>query len=456
MISLAGRYRRLLHAMCSGAAARVITSSVTLISLPLVVRFLGPERYGVWATVTTTAVWINLLDLGVANTLTNHISESYARGDKNAAARWFTNALLLTTGAALIAALAGVAVFSRVNWVALFNVSSAVSRREVEATVGVAVGLVLLGIPCNLAGKLLAGYQELHRYNYAMCAGALASLAGLAIGVALRVSMPALFVMSLGCMTYASAAALLMVIRRKAWLIPRASLVSLDCIKELLNSGSSFLLIQIAAIVVFSSDNLVVSHYLGAAEVTPYSVTWRLAACAALLQSLLFPALWPAYSEAYAKGEYQWIRRTFSLSLRTIMALNSICALAMVVLGRSAIRVWAGASAVPTQSLIWAMAAWIVLGGFMTMESCLLAALNRTRAQAVLSIVAAVANIALSILLVRRVGAVGVIGGTILSYAIVLVVPQTLIVRGVWRRELTGQRAEEKPREQPIPLITSY
>jgi hypothetical protein len=41
---------------------------------------------------------------------------------------------------------------------------------------------------------------------------------------------------------------------------------------------------------------------------------------------------------------------------------------------------------------------------------------------------------------VRHVGALGVIGGTILSYLVVLIIPQTLIVRSVWRRELQGQR----------------
>jgi hypothetical protein len=54
----------------------------------------------------------------------------------------------------------------------------------------------------------------------------------------------------------------------------------------------------------------------------------------------------------------------------------------------------------------------------------------------VLSILAAVVNIALSIALVRHIGSVGVIGGTILSYLFVLVVPQSLIVRGLFRREL--------------------
>ncbi len=70
----------------------------------------------------------------------------------------------------------------------------------------------------------------------------------------------------------------------------------------------------------------------------------------------------------------------------------------------------------PTFSLLLAMGVWALISGFMSVESCLLAALNRTREQAFLSIVAAVVNIALSIALVRHIGSLGVIGGTILSY----------------------------------------
>lgn len=96
----------------------------------------------------------------------------------------------------------------------------------------------------------------------------------------------------------------------------------------------------------------------------------------------------------------------------------------------------------PSLALLVAMGVWAVVNGFMSVESCLLAALNRTRQQAVLSLVAAALNIALSLILVRHIGSIGVIGGTILSYLIVLVVPQSLIVRDVFRTELatTGGR----------------
>ena len=218
------RYGRIVKAVSSGAAARLVSAGLTLLSLPLAVRYLGAERYGVWVTITTTVVWINLLDLGIANTLTNSISRAYALDDKRSAARYFTNALLVTASIAAIAGGAFAVVCSRVNWMKLFNVSANVSAAEVRDTVAVAAALMLLGLPCNLGGKLLAGYQELHRNNYAVCVGAVASVVGLALGVALRVSMPVLFVMSVGCLTFASLANLIFVVMwSKPWLVPRAS-----------------------------------------------------------------------------------------------------------------------------------------------------------------------------------------------------------------------------------------
>ena len=444
MCAPTSRYGRIAKAVSSGAAARLLSAGLTLVSLPLAVRYLGAERYGVWATITTTAVWINLVDLGIANTLTNHISRAYALGDKASAARYFTNALLVTASIAAIVGGAFTVAGSRVDWMRLFNVSANVPAAEVRDTVMVATMLMLLGLPCNLGAKLLAGYQELHRNNYAVCAGAVASVVGLALGIALRVPMPALFVMSVGCLTFASLVNLILVVTwHKPWLLPRSALIDGQTSKDLFSSGSSFFLIQVAAVVVFSSDNVVVSHYLGAAEVTPYSVTWRLVGLAAVLQSLIFPALWPAYAEAYARRDYSWIQRTFSLTMKGTVALNLCCAAFLIVFGRTLIRMWAGPAAVPTLSLLLVMGVWALISGFMSVESCLLAALNRTREQALLSVVASVVNIALSIALVQHIGSVGVIGGTILSYVFVLVIPQSLLVGRIFRELETAETEKE-------------
>jgi len=431
--------------------ARGCSTVLTLISLPLAVRYLGAERYGVWATVTTTVVWINLLDLGIANTLTNHLSRAFALNDKHSAARYFTNALFLTGGIAVLAGILLACLLPQIDWPRLLNVSRNVDPAEVRETIAVACGIMLLALPCNLVGKVLAGYQELHRNSWAAGVGAVASLGGLALGIALRVSMPILFLMSAGCLTLANLVHLVLIVGwQKRWLIPRVSCIDRTTTAGLLSSGSPFFLIQLAAVAVFSSDNLIVSHYCGASAVTPYSVTWRVVGLTAVLQSLMFPALWPAYAEAYARGDLPWIRRTFAFAMKGTLACTWLCVAFFLLCGRSLIRMWAGPAAVPDYALLLAMGAWAVINGFMSVESCLLAALNRTRGQAALSMAAAALNIVLSLLLVRHVGPLGVIGGTILSYLIVLVVPQSLIVRSVWRQDLAGETRSRSARSSPF------
>jgi len=242
------------------------------------------------------------------------------------------------------------------------------------------------------------------------------------------------------------------VVLQKPWLRPRLSLLERALTRELLNCGSSFFLIQVAAVVVFSSDNLVVSHYLGPSEVTPYSVTWRAVGFVAVLQSLIFPALWPAYAEAHARHDYSWIRRTFAVTMAGTLALNAACVAILLLFGRGLIRLWAGPAAVPSWPLLVAMCVWALISGFMTVESCLLAALNRTRAQAVLSIVAAALNLALSVMWVRQIGSLGVIAGTIVSYLAVLVVPQTVIVWDLLRNELVEPELQRATQLGRVPL----
>ena len=93
------------------------------------------------------------------------------------------------------------------NWIAVFNASPRLEP-EVRATVLVAAILMLAGLPLNLAGKVFAGYQELHTYNKTLALGAVCSLAGLAVGVWLHVPMPTLFLLSFGCLTAVAAATL--------------------------------------------------------------------------------------------------------------------------------------------------------------------------------------------------------------------------------------------------------
>lgn len=440
----AERVSQVIKGAASAAGAKLLLSGVSLFTLPLAVRYLGAERYGIWVTVSTITSWIALLDLGISNTLTNSISTAFANDDNSMAAHHTSNALMITLSIAGLLGLISAVVWANTDWMHLFNVSTRVQAGEVRQTVAIAFALVLLSPTCALGGKVLSGYQETHTYNFISAAGAVGSLIGLAIGVMLHFNMPMLFLCTSGTVTACGLGTLgWIVFFHKPWLRPRLAYIQLPVIRELTGSGASLFIIQIASIVVFSTDNLIVGHYLGASEVTPYSVTMRLVAYAQLLPTFLFPSLWPAYAEANARRDFRWIRRAFSFTMMGSLLTMALSLTVFVIFGRVFIRWWAGTAAVPTQLLIVAMAVWTLISALTGVQSCLLSAVGRTRVQATLSIIAAGVNVALSIYLVQIIGSLGAVLGTIISYLTIVVLPLTWEVKRYFRQ--TGSLSETLP-----------
>jgi O-antigen/teichoic acid export membrane protein len=146
---------------------------------------------------------------------------------------------------------------------------------------------------------------------------------------------------------------------------------------------------------------------------------------AAAVQIVVTPALWPAYAEAYLRNDLLWIRRTLSYVMTASLGLAGLCCLTFILWGKAIIQWWAGPAAVPSQSLLALMCLWVMISIFMSNTSTVLTATGHTRLQARLSALAAAINLAASIWLVQRIGSNGVILGTIASYLLVLVVPQT-------------------------------
>ena len=83
-----------------GAVVRLV---VSLISIPLLVRFLGLERYGVWVVLNSVIAIAGLMELGVSTAFTNYLSADYAQQD------WFSASRSVTTSLVLVTCLGGIA-----------------------------------------------------------------------------------------------------------------------------------------------------------------------------------------------------------------------------------------------------------------------------------------------------------------------------------------------------------
>lgn len=436
----ASRYRRILSALGTAVFGKGSVFVVNAISIPITVRYLGAELYGLWITISMTIAMLVYLDIGIASTLTNLISESYANDDQDSATHYFATAFWMTVGIAVGLGAIGWLLWPHINFGYLLGVRDPALLPEVSHAVMAAGILFLCGLPAGLAAKALAGYQELHIANLFSAAGNILALGAIVLVVMVCGSLAMLVAAYAGAIVLGSAACLVWVcFFRKPWLKPALGRVQLKLVRRVFQSGSQFFLIQLAGLVVFNSDNLVISHFRSPAEVTPYNVTWRLMTYANTFQILSSQALWPAYSEAWERGDMAWVRSTYArMRWITVGTLGIACAV-FIPFGRWIIRIWAGSDAVPSMALLLLMCVWMAIFAVTTNQACLMGATTRIGKQAVSSALAAIANLALSIYWVQIMGVFGALLGTVVSYIIFILLVQAIEVRLILRTE--GARA---------------
>jgi O-antigen/teichoic acid export membrane protein len=450
------RLVRVLKGGASGVIGKTTAILVNAVSLPITVRYLGREQYGFWVTISTTIMMLAVLDLGIANTLTNCISRAYAERSDEMAKRYYATAFWATSAIAVLLGLLGAASWPHIDWGALFGLRDPAVARQAGICAAISFGYVLFTLPLGLANKVMGGYQRVPVANtFAM----LNSVLGL-VATILVVQMHGTVVdlMTAFCAAMLTGTILLnlwMAFRHEPRIHPALRKVHLGAAREIMGHGMLFFVLQIAGLAVFNTDNFIIAHFLGAEQVTPYAVTWRLVGYASVLQSLLVPSLWPAFSEAYAGRDLAWIRTTYRRVMRATVLTVSSAALFLGFAGRWIINVWAGKAAVPSSALLWGMCFWIVLLTITINQGALLAATQHLQLQTIYSSLAAILNLILSIVLVQHIGANGVLLATIISYLVFIVFPATWQIRQILQGRYLHANSVQSKREVQADVIES-
>jgi len=426
------RLARVLQGLITAIAGKGVSIIVSLVSIPLTVGYLGAERYGMWMTISTLLAWLSLADLGLGNSLTNAVSEAYANDRRDQAQIHIASVFwMLCLVAAGFAGLCAV-LWRWIDWSSLLNIKSAVARGEIGPAIAVALAIFLFNFPLSITALVLGAHQESAIANFWSAGGNIASLGGIILVTHLKLGLvPLIAAFSGSSLIVTAASGIWLFGFHKPWLRPAISAVRTASIRKLTTVGGMFFIVQIAALLILQTDNLIIAHFLGVRAVTPYSVTWRLFSCSTLIQTLLLQSLWPAYAEAHARSDGAWIRRTFRLSLWSCTLITVAIVLPLVVFGRTIIGRWVSVDAVPSMTLLVLMGVWSIIGGAFQSIVCMLNGIGRVRIQMVVGTMTAIANVGLSIWLVHVFGLEGVILGTLIAYFTVALVPFCIEIKAV-------------------------
>jgi O-antigen/teichoic acid export membrane protein len=404
--------------------ARGVALLTGFVAVPLTVRYLGAERYGAWVTIASTISWLSIADLGLGNGLTSALSDAYGKRDIELAQRHVATAFWLLAGIAAACGLLFAAISPHLDWAALLNVHSEVARAEVAQAAALAVGFFLLALPLGVIDRVYAAWQEGAVANLWSAAASLAALLALVVATRTNGGMALLVLAYAGGRFVVQAASGAWLFRRQhPELRPAPGAFERASMGRLANTGGLFFVIQIAALILFNTDNIIIARVLGPEQVTPYSVTWSLFTLPSMAFSLAFPYLWPAYAEAFARKDSAWIRRTFRKSVFVSLAIGFAVAVPLVVFGRPLVEIWAGKAAVPPFSLLIWMGLWSLVYAGMAPVACVLNAAGHLKSQAISASLSTLVNVGLSIVWAREYGLAGVIAATVASYLLIAAVP---------------------------------
>lgn len=391
-------------------ALRPVGMFISIIYTPLLLSYLGQEQYGIWVTILSVINWINYFDVGIGNGYRNQLTDALENRDDDAVAALTRTAYMLLTGVVSVVFVVGMAL------VLLLDVNSFFSTElSIKVVLGISLAFVCVNFVAALCKPQLFALQhaELVSLMTVVTNGlTLLFIAGLNAAMPRSMELVAVCVGMAGLIT--NAVFSLISWKSAKGLRPSRGPLDRSNVRSICFLGVKFFLVQISALILYTTDNLIIMGCLGAASVTAYSTTYNAFGAVGSLATAALSPMWSKVTQAAAKGDYAWVSKALKKSLLAMFPFVVIFAV-LAVGFKPIARIWLGTELDYVAGLIPCMALYYILFLVGSVLSSVANGLGRTKMQLITGLAGAVINIPLSVALclVARLDATGVLVATI-------------------------------------------
>jgi O-antigen/teichoic acid export membrane protein len=344
--------------------AKVVSLVALTVVMPVTVRFLGPERFGLLSTITTGVALLSFADLGIGNGLLNLISAAYGRGDHEAARRAVASASVVLSLLAVTVFLAGYCAIQAVAWPTALRLHSPLAVAECKPALLTLLALFCAGMPISVAQRVQMGYQEGFIANAWQIMAGVITLFGTLAAVYAHAGLPWFVAAVIGGQTGAMGASWLLEFTvRRPFLFPRLRFVEAGASKTVLQSGLLIFSAQAGASALNAAPAVSLAIIAGASAVAPFAVLQRAMMIPLALSYAFAAPLWPAYAEAVAVGDHEWVRKTVYRSVIPLALMLGMSALALVAFRNTIVPLLSGGRLHVGLAMASATGVWMVMAG---------------------------------------------------------------------------------------------
>ncbi len=407
---------------------------VSFVTMPALLAYLGVETLGVWLIALSLLGLIGFLNMGMSGAVVTAIGRSVRASDHKATRQvaphssWPVNtlassAMMIALLFSAIILLVILPIVLAVDWHRLFQLKATTSPTDITWLMAALTVCLAAGFAARLPKFILMGLMMGYSAHLIEIIGIV--VAGAALIAAITLEQPlyvlaAAFILGQHVTMAVLGSAILIANGIRFWSIADANQAVMA---DLAREGSKLAVNQASFSVATQSDLLLIGAISGAADGTGYGVVQRLFALPVLMSGIINDALWPAVSRADAQGDHVWVRRVFLKTLVGLAIATAILASLLGVFVNDIIEVWLGQRLDVDWLLVSGMVAWALMVAITRTSGMLLRAKRKTTLLSTAMTAMMVANVAVSIALIHQIGAAGAIWGTVIAYAICVLLP---------------------------------
>lgn len=399
-----------------------VSIAISLILVPLTINYVNPSRYGIWLTLSSIVVWLSFFDIGFGYGLRNRFAEALAEGKEELARVYVSTTYAILSIIIAVLLLLFFIINPFLNWAAILNTTP---EMESELTT---LALIVFVFFClrfifQLINTVLAANQQPAKGSFLDLLGSIFSL--VVIFILTKTTSGNLIYLG----TVLSFTPVLVLIVSSLWFYngsykrfaPSFSFVKFGYAKDLMTLGLKFFIIQIAALVLFNTDNIIIIHLFGAEDVTTYNVAFKLFSIITMGFNIIAAPLWSAFTDAYARKDIDWIKTT----IRTLEKLwIGLIGLTLLILIASPFifKLWLGDTVIVPFTLSIAMTSYVIVSVWQTIHVYFLNGIGKVKLQLYLVIFSSLINIPMAIYMGKMFGLVGITITSTILFAVMGVV----------------------------------
>ena len=399
---------RALKNVASSWGGLAVNIAVGFFLSPFILHHLGDDAFGLWVLIFSLTGYYGIFDFGIRSSLIRYVSKFQATGDRDELARLINTSLLTYTIVGVI--LMVPTVLGGIYVDRLFHVPPGF-RSDARILFLMVGSSLALGFPLGIAGGILEGLQKFYLLNWTNIVATL--LRAVLIIYVLRHGFGLLSVALITMALPLVASAVRAVIAHRLLTVPYGwKYVSRDSLRQVANYGSVTFMIIVAGRLRFKTDAVIIGSFLSAGAITYFSIGARLVDYAGEVVGSLAQIFTPMSSHFHATGDYAQLRKIFVSGNRACALVMFPLTVALVVMGKSIIEAWVGPRYLSSYIVLLVLLIPSTLYMAQSTSNRILFGMSLHKSLAYVVLMEGIANLVLSIALIRPLGILGDAIGT--------------------------------------------